>query len=320
MTIAKATLRRQITDAIVDGINSTGTLPWDKPWNSMAGFSNLPCNHVTGRQYNGINVLLLWSAANANGYSTNRWMTYKQASELGIKPPKGGTMIVFNTQIVTPEEQQAAEAEDRDPKKIWIIKPYWVWNIDQLGVSAPEAKPLPAAETNRRAESIIANSNADFRAELGSDEAYYNRQGDFIVVPTIAQYDNPEDYYRVAMHELVHWTGAEHRLNRVKGRRFGDKDYAFEELVAEMGSAFSCGGIGLEYSTRHTAYIKSWVSVLKNDEKAIFRAAALASKASDMLLAFEDDEPEEVVDLSGWTSVYDNASSVDLSGWTSVYA
>ncbi|MGE4304968.1 MAG: zincin-like metallopeptidase domain-containing protein [Novosphingobium sp.] len=87
------------------------------------------------------------------------------------------------------------------------------------------------------------------------------------------------------MHELIHWSGADHRLARTFGKRFGDDAYAMEELVAELGSAFLCGDLGLSTSPRpdHASYLASWLKVLKADNRAIFTAASAAAKAAEWL-------------------------------------
>ncbi|MBA2659356.1 MAG: hypothetical protein H0U72_07370 [Nitrosospira sp.] len=83
------------------------------------------------------------------------------------------------------------------------------------------------------------------------------------------------------MHELTHWSGAKHRVARDFANRFGTEAYAFEELIAELGSAFLNAELGFSATTipNHAGYIDSWLKVLKNDKRAIFTAANQASKA-----------------------------------------
>jgi len=114
---------------------------------------------------------------------------------------------------------------------------------------------------------------------------------DFVQVPPQAAFHQPIDWYRTALHELGHWTGHASRLGRDQAGGFGSESYAKEELVAEMAAAFTCASLGITPTVRHSDYIASWLSVLRGDEKAIFRAASQASKASDYLLAFAGDEP-----------------------------
>jgi antirestriction protein ArdC len=93
-----------------------------------------------------------------------------------------------------------------------------------------------------------------------------------------------ESYYATVAHELTHWTRHETRLNRDFGRkRYGDAGYAMEELVAEIGAALLCADLGITPETRtdHAAYIASWLTVLRNDRRAIFNAASHAEKAVD---------------------------------------
>lgn len=100
-------------------------------------------------------------------------------------------------------------------------------------------------------------------------------------------YRVPIDFYRTAFHELGHWTGHMSRLGRDQTGRFGDAFYAREELVAEMTSAFVCAELSIEPNVRHSDYIGSWLEVLREDNRAIFRAASAASKAADFLLAYQ---------------------------------
>jgi len=93
-----------------------------------------------------------------------------------------------------------------------------------------------------------------------------------------------------------HWSGAEHRLNRAYGKRFGDEAYAMEELIAELGSAFLCSWLGVTPEPRedHAAYLGSWLKVLKSDNRAIFTAASAAQEAHEYLIqcATKNDAPD----------------------------
>ena len=133
-------------------------------------------------------------------------------------------------------------------------------------------------------QSLIVASGADFR--VGGAEAFYAPGADFVAVPPPGAFREPIDWHRTALHELGHWTGHRSRLDRDQRGAFGSADYAREELVAEMASAFACASLSIQPTVRHADYIGSWLAVLREDEKAIFRAASAASKAADHLLAF----------------------------------
>ena len=124
---------------------------------------------------------------------------------------------------------------------------------------------------------------------VGGDKAAYWLDRDTITIPTKAAYEpNTINWYRTALHELGHWTGAAQRLARDLTGGFGSDKYAREELVAEMTAAFTCASLGIEPTVRHADYIGSWLRVLRDDKKAVVQAASKASKASDYLLAFTE--------------------------------
>jgi antirestriction protein ArdC len=143
---------------------------------------------------------------------------------------------------------------------------------------APEGLILPAVEA------LIRASGADLR--IGGGRAYYDVIGDFVRVPPPQAYFAPVNWHRTALHEMAHWSGSRTRLNRDLSGSFGSKSYAKEELVAEMTAAFACATLGIVPTVRHADYIGAWLEVLREDDRAIVRAASAASKAADYLLAF----------------------------------
>ena len=118
------------------------------------------------------------------------------------------------------------------------------------------------------------------------NKAFYAPALDYIQVPRPEEYFEPINWHRTALHELGHWSGAAHRLGRDLSGGFGSKNYAREELVAEMTAAFTCATLGITPTVRHADYIGSWLDVLREDNRAIIRAASAASKAAEYLLAF----------------------------------
>ncbi|MGL4285021.1 MAG: zincin-like metallopeptidase domain-containing protein, partial [Phreatobacter sp.] len=133
------------------------------------------------------------------------------------------------------------------------------------------------------AEAVIAASGIDFR--VGGNRAFYVPAHDYVQVPPQPAFFEQINYYRTCLHELTHATGHASRLARNLTTGFGTKDYAREELVAEMGSAFLCAALGIVPTVRHADYLGSWLDVLREDNRAIFRAASAATKAADWLLA-----------------------------------
>lgn len=282
----RANLYEDVTARIVAELEA-GRLPWVQPWGKAGTGPCLPHNAVSGRVYSGINILLLWGAAQEHGFAAQGWLTFRQALEAGGSVRKGerGTTVFYADRFVPEaEKSRAAEAGD-DAKAVPFLKRFTVFNVaqcDGLGALAVTFDPLPESALVPRAEAVIAASGVPFR--IGGAEAYYAPEPDFVMVPPQRAFHVPINFYRTALHELTHATGHAKRLGRKLLNPFGSKDYAREELVAEMGSAFLCAALGIAPTVRHADYIGSWLEVLREDSRAIFRAASLASKAADWLL------------------------------------
>jgi len=288
---ASATIRRDlyqhVTNCILDDLER-GTRPWLKPWSvSNVGGSILPRRH-NGIPYQGINILLLWSEATTRGYAATTWMTYRQALELSahVRTRETGTLVVFADRFTRVEDGENGERVERS---IPYLKSYTVFNIEQIDGLPPQYLPKahPAISTEARhaqAEAFIAATRATIR--FGGDRALYAPALDVIQLPPLPMFCDPESYYSTALHELTHWTGHATRCAReLNGQRFGSEAYAFEELVAELGSAFLCAELGITPEVRddHAAYLASWLSVLKEDKRAIFTASSQAQHALDYL-------------------------------------
>lgn len=255
----------------------------------------MPQNAGTARKYSGINVLILWAEGIAKSYTSQRWLTYRQAEAAGGNVGRGekGTVICYADRFTPKAEAEAARDEDRDARQVAFLKRFVVFNVDQCEglpetFTAPIVSPDPVLAI-AEADALIAASGAQFK--VGGGEAFYSPSHDFVQVPPQAAFHEPINWYRTALHELGHWTGHGSRLGRDQAGNFGSEAYAKEELVAEMAAAFTCASLGIAPTVRHSDYIASWLSVLRDDEKAIFRAASAASKASDYLLSFAGDRP-----------------------------
>jgi antirestriction protein ArdC len=290
--IQRDNLYREITDKIIAELER-GIVPWVQPWTSTRQLCplGLPVNGLTRRSYSGINILLLWSALEERGFASPYWVTFKQCIAMGGSVRKGehGTHVYFADKFVPQKEKARAVETGDEPNSIAFLKRYTVFNAEQCdglpkGLIAP-----PVAKSERQivpeAEALIAATGADFR--IGGDQAFYVPSEDFIRIPNQTAYTDQINYYRTAFHELGHWTGHKTRLDRNLTTKFGTVDYAREELVAEMATAFVCASLGIVPTVRHADYISSWLQVLKEDAKAIVRAASLASKACDFILAFK---------------------------------
>jgi antirestriction protein ArdC len=292
----RGSLYAEVTARVIAGLEE-GRLPWVQPWDSAACGCTMPANAATGRRYSGINVLILWSAVIVGGYRSQRWLTFRQALNLGghVRRGEKGTIVCYADRFTPQAEEDRARDENREARQIAFLKRFTVFNVDQcddLPEDLTRVPELPAErETIPHAEALIAATAADFRT--GGSEAFYSPSADFVQVPPQQAYRDQVNWYRTALHELGHWTGHRSRLARDFSGGFGSAAYAREELVAEMASAFVCASLAIRPTVRHADYVGAWLEVLRDDEKAIFRAASLASKAADYLLAFAAGEAGE---------------------------
>jgi antirestriction protein ArdC len=282
---------REITDKIIAELQQ-GIVPWVQPWKNgnQLCLLGLPVNGLTRRSYSGINILLLWSALEEKGFTSPYWLTFKQCIAMGGSVKKGekGTHVYFADKFVPKREKARAEQDGDEASAIAFLKRYTVFNVEQceglpVGLFG-KVEPRQPRETLREAEALIGATGADFR--IGGDQAFYVPSEDFIRIPHQTAFTDQINYYRTAFHELGHWTGHKSRLDRNLTTKFGTGDYAREELVAEMVTAFVCASLGIVPTVRHADYIGNWLQVLKEDARAIVKAASLASKACDFILQF----------------------------------
>jgi antirestriction protein ArdC len=291
----RTSLYADVTNRIIGELEA-GRCPWVQPWDNAAASPGLPKNALTGRAYSGINILILWGAVIERGYATQGWLTFAQALEAGgcVRKGEKGVGIVFADRFIPDAEKKRALETGEDARQIAFLKRFTVFNVAQCD-SLPEhmtaaAPPLPERQALPIAEELIAATGADFR--IGGNQAFYCPGEDYVAVPPQPAFRHQIDYYRTALHELGHWTGHSSRLARDFSGRFGGQAYAREELCAELASAYLCAALSIRPTVHHADYIGSWLEVLKSDERAIFRAATLASRAADYLLSFAPDLPE----------------------------
>jgi antirestriction protein ArdC len=286
----KTDIHADITQRFIEALEN-GTRPWERDWLTYG----LP-TRATGQQYRGINMLILADQAEQCGYSNPHWLTFKQAAELGGNVRKGerSTAIVFYKQsnLVDGNGAPIADANGKD-KAIWMLRRYNVFNVEQVD-GLPDGKfalpvlpttQLERNEIDKAAEAALRSTGAQIKDD-GNGRAFYRPATDSIHLPRFEAFTNVGGYLTTMAHELCHWTGAKHRLDRDMTGRFGSKDYAFEELVAEIGAAFVCARLGIAGShfDNHAAYVSGWLEKLRGDKKFIFKAAALAQKAADLVL------------------------------------
>ena len=282
MAKEKFDVYEHVTSEIIAQIEA-GTPPWRKPWTGDRSAACLPLRY-NGEEYRGINVLMLWATAAMQGYSSARWMTYRQAGELGGQVRKGeksACVVKYGT--------IDREGDNGEEKRIPYCRAYRVFNADQID-GLDEAfylRPQPPRDLGTTADpeldAFFARTGATIES-TSDPRAYYDIQGDRIHMPPVATFHDAQGFYGTLAHEACHWTGSSKRLDRFT--RFSDrKAYAFEELVAEIGACMLGVRIGVAPQfDQSAAYVEGWLKALKDDKRAIFRAASEAQKAADFIM------------------------------------
>jgi len=218
-----------------------------------------------------------------------RWLV---ASELGGNVRKGehGTKVYFVKQL---QVRDQGLDDNSSTRLIPMMREYAVFNVDQCDNfpdSINTGKPIRVRNPDTRdelADAFLHSTGADIRE---GGEAHYVPSRDFISMPAFAGFKGADHFYNVAFHELTHWSGHKSRLDRDLKNRFGSRNYAAEELIAELGAAFLCAEFGFDGDVRSAGYIASWIELLKADKRAFFTACSHASKAADYLRDLERDE------------------------------
>ncbi|MEV5117958.1 ArdC family protein [Stenotrophomonas indicatrix] len=287
-----------------------GTIPWRRPWNDpnapQNGSINGPWNPTTGKAYRGSNTLILRGAQLVHGYEDSRWLTYKQAAAIGAQVKRGekGQQIAYwdfsKTGKAQEGEQPAVESEEKGYQgpSVFVATVFHSSQVDGM----PEPPPpfvMPETVRNLRVRELLDKHQPKVNHD-GGNRAFYSIAADSIHLPKHNTFSDDVSYQATLLHELAHWTGGKHRLDRDQTGRFGSQDYAKEELVAELSSLFISErlgiGLGKEHEDQHAAYLQSWMKALADDPKNLFRAASQAENVMTFLdiPAFER-EPLPVV-------------------------
>ena len=268
-----------ITDSIIAALEA-GVKPWSCPWQRVSGMSGLPSNYATSIAYSGMNIMLLWCSASKQGFSDSRWMTYKQAQAAGgqVRTRERGTTAIFYTTL---EKENAAGEVEHIP----MLKTFTVFNVQQidgLALTTETVSPEATFDPVPQVENLLRKSGANI-IEKGQN-AFFSPSTDEVWLPERHLFPDAANFYATGLHELIHWSGGKKRLNREMKGKFGSADYAEEELIAELGSAFLMADLGIEGEVQHESYIASWLKELKNDKRYIFKAVSAASKAHRYLM------------------------------------
>lgn len=292
MAAEKVSVYDVITARILESL-ARGVVPWRKPWK---GGDSAPRNLVSGKEYRGVNVLLL----SCMGYTSPYWLTFKQAlaAKGNVRKGEKGTPVIF---------WKIYDDRDEPGKRRFVLRYYTVFNAEQCdGLTLPAANetPAPPVEPIAACESIVAGYKGAPPIKHGGGQACYSPSADEIRMPERDTFDGAAEYYSTLFHEMTHSTGSSKRLARdgiTDPIRFGSHKYAKEELVAECGAAFLCGMAGIEAATleNSAAYIANWSKKLKSEPRWIVEAAGQAQKAADLILgkaakvaAADDDDTE----------------------------
>jgi antirestriction protein ArdC len=270
-----------------------GVTPWVRPWVSGASPSRGPVNAATGRPYSGGNIPALWLAAMAKGYTTDGWVTFKQAlaAKAAVRKGEKATPVYYMSQF-TPKRKDAdtrreGEVSSKDGP-IFLARLYYVFNLDQLDGEGLErlrarvvGEPSEAAafEADAACEATVAATGAHITH--GGDRAFYTPALDRITMPVPEAFPAPGSYYATLFHELGHWTGHETRLDRKLTGVFGTPEYAFEELVAELTAAFLAARHGIHHVTQSASYLANWAKACTAEPTLFPRAASMAQRAAD---------------------------------------
>ena len=279
---------QEITDSIIAELEK-GAAPWVKPWNAPQGADK---NVISQKPYRGINKLITAMIVGIKGYSNPAWASYDQWQKMGgqVRLGEKATKIIFWSKA-TGKDTVTGES-----KEYAFAKAHFIFNVAQV-----DGIDIIVSDDKQNDNAKIDNCEATIKATEakiihGGDTACFIPSSDIIRMPEIGTFQSSEHYYATAFHELTHWTSDKKRCDRdISKGRFGNPDYAFEELVAELGAAFLCSTHGIAGDLRHAGYIDSWLKALKNDNKAIFKASGLAQAAADYVLNCKVAEDSELL-------------------------
>ena len=273
------TVEKEITTKIVDSleqaIQSGRESQWKMPW--ISDGTGMPVSFTTGKPYRGGKLLILLMAQVEHGFTSNQWITKRQLLQAGGRIPRED--FPNNQSCYFFKEMEITDEETGQIKKRWFARTYQVWNLAQtnIEIKTPEKESQTEAEFGELAQ-FLNGGTADVRH--GQSKAYYHPRQDFIGLPNPEDFQSEGDYLATRAHELVHWTGHDSRLKRDLQAK-GTEAYAFEELIAELGSSFISAEYDLPHKVQegHEEYLLHWVKALSSDTSLVFKAAKKASEA-----------------------------------------
>ncbi|WP_329804975.1 zincin-like metallopeptidase domain-containing protein [Flavobacterium facile] len=320
-----------ITDLIINTIKKVGHLPWQKKWTG-AGSGGGAKNYVSKKEYTGANFLLNFDIEideNGNGYLVPKrfiqpyYLTFNQIKDAKASLKKGSKAhrVIYYTMIFdfdngsltfktsdkskfdefVKSKQLTKDDLKRYLAKIPVLKYYNVFLADDcIGLTFSEEKPTEkVVNPIEEAQKLIDGYKDAPKYTFVGDKAYYQPSNDVVNMPKIDAFENEASYYCTYFHEIVHSTGAKKRLNRDFSGTFGSKNYAYEELIAELGAVFMCSEAGILFHTVENSakYLFSWnkrlISALEDDNRFFLKASAQSKKAVNYILQNENPDHTE---------------------------
>jgi len=267
-------IHQRVTDSIIKCLEE-GVKPWNDGLRTDFGY---PCNPFTGKNYNGINVMILMGQRHFKKYRTHKWATKNQILKAGgdIKKNQQPTEIVLYSPVIP---------EGRD-KPVLIVRSFLVFNLNQTkgltDIINKKPRLLSPKARLTKVDSFIKRIKASIKHYPDFITPCYDSTADKIRMPDFKLYKTAPEYYATLLHEHIHWTGAKKRLNRLVHKSYDT--YAFEELVAEIGAASLNAQMQIPVNIEnHASYVAEWLKLLQKDKRAIFKAASAASKACQFL-------------------------------------
>lgn len=320
-----------ITDLIINTIEKVGHLPWQKDWVG-SGADGTAKNYVSKKEYTGANFLLNFDVKfdeDGKGYLVPikfvqpYYLTFNQIRETkaSLKKDSKARRVIYYTMIFNYDngtlkfkttdkakftefvKSQGLTKEDLKAHlvKIPVIKYYNVFRADDCtGLKFPSDK-IDSKKVNpiEQAQQLIDGYKNPPTYTFIGDRAYYQPSTDTLNMPKITAFNKEASYYCTYFHELTHSTGAKKRLDRDFSGKFGSKNYAYEELIAELGAVFMCSEAGILFQTKENSakYLKNWntvlVTELENDNRFFLKASAQSQKAVNYILNRNSDTEKE---------------------------
>lgn len=273
-------LYAEVTAEVIAAIES-GTNPFSDEYKVTCPDLWNGANVTTGMAYNGVNRLILAIEVSKKRYEKNLWLTFNQAraKKLNVRKGEKGTRLTFYKRYEKETKNDTTGEKTKEAR--FLLSAFYVFNISQLEGDITDLDT--AINDSKMALDVIATCPVP--VQTGRQIPYYSPVGDYINMPKIDTFSSEQAWLATFCHEAVHATGHATRLNRLADdATFGSESYAFEELVAEMGATFLCADLGIQSKIEHHAsYLASWLKVLKNDSKAIFKASSMAQKACEYI-------------------------------------